>query len=265
MIEEEFDKGTEIIRRRLNNSGLAEIPVMRQGPDQVLVQLPGMDSGRAQQILDTVKRQGKLEFRMVVGEEEHKGNYEVVRRYLQGREQKEENLYDFCLEHGRPIGAQDIDEVEERRQCRVHSSGLYDWLHTPAEMKAGKVVRPPEALLVKQELVVQGEHIIRSRAEPNPMQPGSFLIRVSLDTVGGVLMELTTASNVGKRMGIVLDRQIKSAPVIRGRFSSDFEITGDFEQTEAEVWFRTAEAAEAAGFVEAGKGSKAAAADKDEN
>ena len=38
-----------------------------------------------------------------------------------------------------------------------------------------------------------------------------------------------------------------------------------YEQTVAEVWFRSAEAAEAAGFVEAGKGSKAAAADKDEN
>ncbi|SDS25032.1 50S ribosomal protein L4, sunset domain variant [Agrococcus carbonis] len=36
-----------------------------------------------------------------------------------------------------------------------------------------------------------------------------------------------------------------------------------YEQTEAEVWFRTAEAAEAAGFTEAGKASKADKADKD--
>ena len=36
-----------------------------------------------------------------------------------------------------------------------------------------------------------------------------------------------------------------------------------YEQTEAEVWFRSAEAAEAAGFVEAGKAAKADKADKD--
>jgi large subunit ribosomal protein L4 len=36
-----------------------------------------------------------------------------------------------------------------------------------------------------------------------------------------------------------------------------------YEQTEAEVWFRTAEAAEAAGFTEAGKASKADKAEKD--
>ncbi|MGO1393470.1 50S ribosomal protein L4, sunset domain variant [Agrococcus casei] len=38
-----------------------------------------------------------------------------------------------------------------------------------------------------------------------------------------------------------------------------------FEQTVAEVWFRTAEDAEAAGFVEAGKPAKATEEDKDEN
>jgi large subunit ribosomal protein L4 len=36
-----------------------------------------------------------------------------------------------------------------------------------------------------------------------------------------------------------------------------------YDQTEAEVWFRTAEAAEAAGFAEAGKASKADKAEKD--
>ncbi|KAA6435087.1 50S ribosomal protein L4 [Agrococcus sediminis] len=69
-----------------------------------------------------------------------------------------------------------------------------------------------------------------------------------------------------------------AAPLADGSAPEGFPIKGNansmkfhrpegrwFEQTEAEVWFRTAEAAEAAGFVEAGKGSKAAAADKDEN
>ncbi|SFS02981.1 LSU ribosomal protein L4P [Agrococcus baldri] len=53
---------------------------------------------------------------------------------------------------------------------------------------------------------------------------------------------------------------------IKGNASSmKFHLPGGrwYEQTEAEVWFRTAAAAEAAGFTEAGKASKADKAEKD--
>ncbi|WP_405216182.1 50S ribosomal protein L4 [Agrococcus sp. Ld7] len=66
------------------------------------------------------------------------------------------------------------------------------------------------------------------------------------------------------------------APLEDGSAPEGFEIKGNansmkfhrpegrwYEQTEAEVWFRDAAAAEAAGFVEAGKASKADKAEKD--
>ena len=69
-----------------------------------------------------------------------------------------------------------------------------------------------------------------------------------------------------------------AAPLEDGSAPEGFEIKGNkdsmkyhrpdgrwYEQTVAEVWFRTAEDAEAAGFVEAGKSAKATEEEKDEN
>ncbi len=233
VIEEEFDKATEIIRRRLNSSGLAEIPVTRQGQDRVLIQLPGMDSGRANQILETIKRQGKLEFRMVVDRAEKGVDYEAVEQYIQAHpEDAGKDLRDFCIDHGRPLEPNEVEITESgRRQCKEHHSQLYDWLHTSVQRDEEEIVQP---LLVKQEALVTGEHVIRARAEPNMTQPGSFQISVRLDPHGGALMEFVTANNIKKRMGIVLDGKLESAPVIQGRFGRDFRITGDFEQAESE-------------------------------
>ncbi len=239
-LKDEFDNAVEILRTRLNNSGLAEIPVMRQGMDQVLIQLPGMDSGRAQQILETVQRQGKLEFRIVISEQDNKEAYEKVREYIQAHpELKGKEIHNFCLDGERVLKPAEI-EIEregddgERWKCKIHQSQLVDYLRTPDETKGGKVTRPGQWLLVQKEVLVKGDHIIRAHAEANPMQPGRFLIRVTLDNVGGVLMETVTSQYLKKRMALVLDGKLKSAPTIQGRFSHNFEITGDFDQSEGE-------------------------------
>jgi preprotein translocase subunit SecD len=58
-----IDQSVPIIERRINELGLVEPTVQRQGTDRILVQVPGL--GDPRQLLDILGKTAKLEFRMV--------------------------------------------------------------------------------------------------------------------------------------------------------------------------------------------------------
>ncbi len=68
--DEAIDQALEVIRNRINEFGVSEPSITRQGSDRIVVQLPGVrDPGRARAI---VERQAMLEFKMVAyPSEEH--------------------------------------------------------------------------------------------------------------------------------------------------------------------------------------------------
>ena len=59
-------------------------------------------------------------------------------------------------------------------------------------------------------------------------------IAVQLSEAAGTRMKLWTEQHKDKRIAIVLDKQVITAPVIRSGFGSEFMITGEFSREEAE-------------------------------
>ncbi len=57
------DQSVEIIERRINQLGLVEPSIQRQGSDRILVQVPGL--GDPQQLIDLIGKTAKLTFRLV--------------------------------------------------------------------------------------------------------------------------------------------------------------------------------------------------------
>jgi preprotein translocase subunit SecD len=57
------DQSIEIIEKRVNQLGLVEPSIQRQGVDRILVQVPGL--GDPQQLIDLIGRTAKLTFRLV--------------------------------------------------------------------------------------------------------------------------------------------------------------------------------------------------------
>jgi len=55
----------EIMRRRIDEAGTREPTIQRQGPDRILIQVPGV--GSAQEVLDLIGRTAKLTFHKVLG------------------------------------------------------------------------------------------------------------------------------------------------------------------------------------------------------
>ena len=222
---ENFKNAVEVVRVRLNNSGLAEIPVTMMGANRVLVQLPGMDTSRARQIIDTIQRQGKLEFRLA--------NTNV--RMIRAVEQEfgyEKDVRNICFEPMlRVVSPDEVDENGWRD--RATKSPLYDWLRTPDVVKESGAVEKGKFHLVHKEPLLTGKHIIYARAEPNP-ESASFQISIALDSVGAAIFEHATAPHVKEPLAIVLDNQLKSAPIIQEALGAHFRITGDFDRYEAE-------------------------------
>ncbi|MDG1889765.1 MAG: protein translocase subunit SecD [Verrucomicrobiota bacterium] len=106
------------------------------------------------------------------------------------------------------------------------------------ERKASETPGQPDNLIeylvkIKPEQGLTGTHISAAGVYPNPMT-GEPEIDFTLTTEGALLFADITRQNVGRQLAIVLDGELKSAPVIRGAIEQGRgQITGDYEMREA--------------------------------
>ncbi len=227
-IEQDLANAVDVVRRRLNNSGLAEIPVTRQGEDKILVQLPGMDQSQAQDALEVIQKQGALEFRLVVEENDENFGRLVTRIRQMNLPGEKYNIHEDTLESVAP------ELVGEDGTCVTDGRMLFDWLKEPDEITAEGGVRERPFMLVMKRVEMRGDSIASARAEPDPAR-AAWRVGLAFDAAGATEFERTTARNVGRRLAIVLDGQLQSAPVIQARIAGgSAEITGNFDQRSAQ-------------------------------
>ena len=87
--------------------------------------------------------------------------------------------------------------------------------------------------LLKRRAVLTGESLTDARVQIDS-QYGDPYVSISFDARGARVFERITGENVGKRLAIVLDNNVYSAPVIRDRISGGrAQITGHFTMNEA--------------------------------
>ncbi len=99
------------------------------------------------------------------------------------------------------------------------------------EKETGTIRQEP--FLVKEQVLLTGDTLTDAR-----MQIGSQFnepyVSISFDPEGAKIFERITAEHVGKRLAIILDNNVYSAPVIRERISGgQAQITGLFTTEEA--------------------------------
>jgi preprotein translocase subunit SecD len=97
------------------------------------------------------------------------------------------------------------------------------------EKRDGQVIQ--EWYLVKKTPLITGAMLKDARATVD--QGGKPAVNFELTSEGAKIFGEATAKMIGKRLAIVLDNKVISAPVIRSRISSSGQITGDFTTEEA--------------------------------
>lgn len=89
-----------------------------------------------------------------------------------------------------------------------------------------------EMVLLALAPVLTGEHL--TTASVGFDQYGQAIVQLSLDREGGKIFDKVTFQNIGKRLAIVMDGQVYSAPVIRDRIpNGKAQISGNFKAAEA--------------------------------
>ncbi len=201
----------EVIRNRVDLFGVAEPLIVRQGTNQIVVQLPGIKD--PQRAIDLIGRTAQLEFKKVSeASVDTAGLVEQARRdgkFLAGATGEQITR---ALAGQIPEGTEVLPIRERDPQTGVTTTTY---------------------ILLEQPLLMVGSAVKGARLsfEPNT---GEAYVLVDFTPVGARTFDQITAANVGKRLAIVLDGVVQSAPTIQERISrGSAQITGSFTTDEA--------------------------------
>ena len=124
----------------------------------------------------------------------------------------------------------DDGNIEQALQGNIPSRDeiLYQKKTNP---ETGRTTKIP--FLVKKKTLLTGDLLKSARVKIGGQFAESY-VAIDFDSQGAKIFDMVTGENVGKRLAIVLDGNIYSAPVIRERISGgSAQITGTFSEEEA--------------------------------
>ena len=198
------DQALETIRNRIDQFGVAEPTILRQGENEIVVQLPGVkDPKRA---VDIIGRTAQLEFKLL--DDEAKVAAELPQAILPG---EEENLLKQFAEKI-PEGDELLFEKKVNRET-------------------GAVRKIP--LLLKKQAALTGDLLSEARVNIDTRFNEPY-VSITFNAAGAKIFEEVTGANVKKRLAIILDNTVYSAPVIQEKISGgNAQITGSFSTEEA--------------------------------
>jgi preprotein translocase subunit SecD len=198
-----INQALETIRNRIDQFGVAEPLIQRQGLKQIVVQLPGIREPKRAK--DLIKETALLEFKLL--DEASKLAMDLPQRVPKGKEEDVLKQFEGKLPEGDQILFEKVVEKDSGRESRI-------------------------PYLVKKRVMLTGD--VLSDARVSIGQFNEPYVSVTFDAKGAREFDRITGDNVKKRMAIVLDNTIYSAPVINERISGGrAQITGTFTTQEA--------------------------------
>jgi protein-export membrane protein SecD len=198
------EQAREVIDSRINSSGVKEPSITRKGETGVNVQLPGeSDIEKAKTSFGTTAR---LEF-LLVDEEADQKAVEQAALDLIGSLPAEEAKDD-----------QRLSELLADRGVLQPGQRLF-WHYTDAQPR--ERVNP---LVLKDEVLLTGDDVATAYTNLD-QQAGQYYVALDFKPHGSAVFSEVTGNNVGKRLAIVLDGELRSAPTIQTKISGTASIT----------------------------------------
>jgi len=183
------DQALETIRNRIDQFGVSEPDIRRQGERRILIQLPGIkDTQRAKELLGQT---ALLEFKLV-----------------------DENIDPRQVEKGGslPPDAQLLYRVEQDPDTR-------------------RVIKTP--FVLKKKTLLTGAYLTDAKVQIDSQYNEPY-VTLDFDKKGARLFADITGENINKRLAIILDQKVQTAPVIQDKITGGHaRITGRFSTDEA--------------------------------
>lgn len=198
--EQSVGKSIEVIRNRIDEFGVTEPEIIAQGEDRIVVQLPGVrDIERAKELIG---KTAKLEFKIV--------NDTVPPATLQtwmdkakaaGITYKKGERFSDYIKKMNEFLAKDLPEGHE---LAFEKSNVDEAQNIPYVIEA-----TPR---------ITGEDLADARVQIDPQNNQPY-VSMEFKSSGAKRFEDTTGANIGRRMAVVLDGNVYSAPEIKAKIA----------------------------------------------
>lgn len=198
-LNEAMARAIEIIRNRIDQYGVAETSITKQGDKWIMVQLPGVSN--PQRAEELIGKTAMLEFRIV------KNDTTEAQKAFEKLETTDKPFDD----DGNLIPSI-AQLVPAGMQIMRNKDGGYSLVTDTASVTG--------ADLENARVVMMGEN-------------GYPEVSFTFNAEGAKKFGQLTGANIGKQLAIVLDNTIQSAPVVQSRITKDGRISGTFSAEEA--------------------------------
>lgn len=202
--ENATDQALETIRNRIDQFGVAEPIIHRQAENEIVVQLPGIkDPKRA---IEIIGKTAQLEFKLV------------------------DDSAQVAAEIPAVIKADEEEALLKRLADKIPPDDeiLFERV---INRETGEVTKRP--ILLKRQVLMTGDYLTEAKVNIDQRFNEPY-VSITFNAAGAKLFEEITAANVKKRLAIILDGNVYSAPVIQERIGGgNAQITGRFSMDEA--------------------------------
>jgi len=221
-----MDQMVGAVSRRINQSGTEEITVRAVGTDRIEVIVPGEDPQTVDDIKRRITRLGSLEFFTVA----NRADSDII-RLAQGLDLSRKEVVingevrarwvPAAEKNGEPKLLTDADVISRPLKAEREVNGRVESYDTHEYL----------LLVSPKEEQVTGQYL-RSAVRDFDPQNGEIVVSFAFDQTGAYLFGQLTGRNVprdgvpNRRLAIVLDGRVDSAPFIREQITSRGQISG---------------------------------------
>ena len=267
--EIDSDNLAQQIRRRINPGGVSEIVVRPYGPRQVEIIIPNVEEAEIEYYKGVIERTGQLEFFIVASprDERHRA---MINKATADVAQVSNTVSDDkgdTIGRWVPVGIKPADrdnpttyrgiQLEQGDILRARKPGSQEFVLVDNQAVSNALGRSESTLksafdslgyrdlqvLMKvdpnERRNVKGQHV--ARAGESSDQLGNPAVSFWMNGPGATLLGALTSQNLpdddrnfARRMAIIMDNQVLSAPALRGHIRERGEITGDFTREEVQ-------------------------------
>ncbi|HEY0461618.1 MAG TPA: protein translocase subunit SecD [Pyrinomonadaceae bacterium] len=206
MKDQAVEQALKIIESRINAFGVKEPTLQRHGSNasgQILLQMPGVDD--PERIKKLINADSNLALMKVTGETfQTYPTEEAAKQSLGGTIPPNRKIFPYVEDDTSSLTAQNAQQ------------------------------KPKKFIVLEYPAIVDGSELRDASAISQSGNDRDYKIIFNLKPAGAQKFGDWTGKNIGKYLAIVLNGEVKSAPVIRGQIFDTGEIEGRFTKTSAE-------------------------------
>lgn len=212
----------ELLRNRVDRFGVAEPSIRPRGYESIEIQLPGVTDPEA--VKSAIGTTGRVEYRLV--DDEYS---ELALEWLKNNYPENQAL-PSTREGQRAL----LDEIAEGIDLPDNLQMLFYYIR---EEGSDRII-PNYPIVLERKVALAGDDV--ARAWVGADEYGSLAVHFQTTQEGAVkFAQVTRESNHGRRLSVVIDENVRSAPAINHQITGgQAVISGDFTQEEVNTLAR---------------------------